>query len=281
MKQTDMAISVTFSATETNLMERHLKMRRLAKEKVTMFAKYLGKNAPALGLEGLEIVMPYVVELFEDAATGVQAAWSLFNPMAQALGPKKTAKFFLPLLTSIFDDESTTPKHMKLYHRSYIIQLIVRLGMECFLNSFSTLLVEASAGYKNFMGDDFDRQISTDADLLEEEAQQFQDVFMEGVKEELFTSSDEQERSGGSGRGQQVQGEDEHEDIFPGGMDGVGEEEAAEEQRVEQEEDEEDEDSQYEVFWSVFHACENAVDLQKSMDLTNFIFFSFKIPQVC
>ena len=43
-----------------------------------------------------------------------------------------------------FDDESTTPKHMKLYHRTYIIQLIVRLGLECFLSSFSTLLVEAS-----------------------------------------------------------------------------------------------------------------------------------------
>ena len=93
-----------------------------------MFGRYLKRHAWQLRSEGLELLMPYVTELFEDAATAVQAAWCLFNPMAQALGTQKTGKFFLPLLTSIFDDESTTPKHMKLYHRTYIIQLIVRLG---------------------------------------------------------------------------------------------------------------------------------------------------------
>lgn len=191
MKLTDRAIHTVFASTDTSLLDRHLKMRGLAKEKVSILAKYLNKNASVLGFEGLELIMPYIVELFEDAATGVQAAWCLFNSMAQALGLCKTAKFFLPLLTAMFSDESTTLKHMKLYHRSYILQLIVRLGLDTFLTTFSTLLVEASAAYKNFTGDEFERQVSSDPDLLEgEPPQPFLDVFREGGNEQVYDTAE-------------------------------------------------------------------------------------------
>ena len=55
------------------------------------------------------------------------------------------------------------------------------------------MLVEASAGYKNFTGDDFDRQISneTEPDLMEDQMNRVSDVFMEGGSETVFTSSDE------------------------------------------------------------------------------------------
>ena len=35
LKQADVAISATFASTDINLLDRHLRMRRLAKEKVT------------------------------------------------------------------------------------------------------------------------------------------------------------------------------------------------------------------------------------------------------
>ena len=138
--------------------------RNLAKEKVSVLTTYVTKAGPALGKEGLELLLPYITELFENPATCVQAAWSLFEPVSQILGPVDTTKRLLPHLTRLFDGEELTRKHMKLYHRTFVIQLLVRLGATSFLQHFTTLLIEASAGYKNFSGDEVDRQISNDPD---------------------------------------------------------------------------------------------------------------------
>ncbi len=37
---------------------------------------------------------------------------------------------------------------------SSVLQIVVRIGLETFLNHFSTLLVEAAAGYRNFVCED-------------------------------------------------------------------------------------------------------------------------------
>ena len=44
-----------------------------------------------------------------------------------------------------------------------IVQILVRVGLEAFLNHFSTLLVEAAAGYRNFVCEDgIDQQLSVE-----------------------------------------------------------------------------------------------------------------------
>ena len=44
-----------------------------------------------------------------------------------------------------------------------IVQILVRVGLETFLNHFSTLLVEAAAGYRNFVCEDgIDQQLSVE-----------------------------------------------------------------------------------------------------------------------
>ena len=123
----------------------------LARKKVELLEKFLKRNYGKISQEGYELILPYIEELFQDQYTTVQAAWSLLNIVGKDLGPQQTAKALLPYLTKLLSGEGTTPKHMKLYHRSFLVQALLRLGLEKFLVHFATLLVEAVAGYKDFV----------------------------------------------------------------------------------------------------------------------------------
>lgn len=119
-------------------------------QKVFLLTNLLTRISHRMGSDGLSLVIPHILELLRNHVSSVQCAWSLFYPVAQALGPSASAQHLLPPLASLFDTEETTVKYLKIYHRSFINQLIVRLGLEVFLNTFSTLLIEAVSGYKNF-----------------------------------------------------------------------------------------------------------------------------------
>jgi len=139
-------------------------LNRTEAERVSLLTQYLTRMSSKLGADGLELVIPYILKRLTGLqTTAAQSAWSLFYPLAQALGPAQTARYFLPALTALFDTEETSVKYLKIYHRSFIVQLIVRLGLETFLGSFSTLLVEAVAGYKDFPSGDVASLDSVDA----------------------------------------------------------------------------------------------------------------------
>ncbi|XP_048259803.1 WD repeat-containing protein 81-like [Haliotis rufescens] len=125
-------------------------LKHKEREKVPVLEQFLLKYQGKLGKEGLELLLPYIEELFQQETTTVQAAWSFFGVISKELGPLDTAKRFLPYLTSLYTGENSTAKHVKLYHRNFLMQLMVRLGLKTFLSNFSTLLVEAVAGYKDF-----------------------------------------------------------------------------------------------------------------------------------
>ena len=95
----------------------------LAKDRVNLLSKYVNKMVHKIGTEGLDLVIPYVIELFDDQWTSVHAAWLLFNPVATALGAKETNKQILTHLINLMNTENTTVKHIKLYHRSFIMQV--------------------------------------------------------------------------------------------------------------------------------------------------------------
>ncbi|KAK3712669.1 hypothetical protein RRG08_058571 [Elysia crispata] len=132
------------------LHEKLVKIKQLEREKVPILEAFLWNQQDCLGSEGMGLVLPYIQDLLRNEYTTVQAAWSLFDVTTKELGPVESSKQFLSVLTALFSGEVSTAKHIKLYHRSFLIQLIVRLGLKTFLAYFSTLLVEAVAGYKDF-----------------------------------------------------------------------------------------------------------------------------------
>ncbi|XP_014671138.1 PREDICTED: WD repeat-containing protein 81-like isoform X2 [Priapulus caudatus] len=117
---------------------------------VKVSCRRLGRLLPLLDAEGIELVVPYVVRLLEQRSTAAYCAWSLLNVTGEALGPRDTARYVMRHLVALYDSDCATSKHVKFYHRSFLLQLIVRLGLQCFLANFSTLLVEAVSGYKDY-----------------------------------------------------------------------------------------------------------------------------------
>lgn len=119
----------------------------------------------------VDLILPHVIELLRDDDTSILAAWYLFDRVAVALGPKATQRHLLApilklyeadcderinFLNSNFDSTmkfSTSSafkskKTIKLYHHSFLLRLIVRFGLQCFLNNFISPLIEAIGGYK-------------------------------------------------------------------------------------------------------------------------------------
>ncbi|XP_068631665.1 WD repeat-containing protein 81 [Battus philenor] len=124
----------------------------------------------------LDIFLLHYIELLENKNTSVLAAWYLFDTVSKALGPADTRKKLLKYILNLYDDDdyvddktdqhkvtdidSTTNgriakkhKFVKLYHNIFLLQLIVRMGLQCFLDNFTQHLVEAVGGYKDVCAD--------------------------------------------------------------------------------------------------------------------------------
>lgn len=158
LKQKDSEVRDIEWKCKKNLIEKSKLIKILSREKVAILQRFLELYQGRLEQEGLTLILPYVEELFENKDTSVQAAWSLFSLIGQEIGPQETNKKFTPFLVKLFNVENPTPKHMKLYSKSFIIQLLLRLGLKTFFSHFSTLLVEAVSGFKDYIFEDFIEQ---------------------------------------------------------------------------------------------------------------------------
>lgn len=118
--------------------------------KVCFAAEQLIKLLPVLNSEAIELIIPYIQEMFQNQHASLLATWHLFRIIAQALGPQQTCKHFLKHLTKVFNTDKPSPKHLKLFHRSFLLQLIIGLGLHNFLMHFTTILIEAIGGCKDY-----------------------------------------------------------------------------------------------------------------------------------
>ncbi|XP_017153735.1 WD repeat-containing protein 81 [Drosophila miranda] len=123
----------------------------------------------------VELLLPHIIDLLRDERTSILTAWNLFDSIAQALGVAQTQQHLLQPLLKLYDVDGTSVpddgtsiggaangghlrfsssssfksrKSVKLYHHSFLLRLIVRFGLRCFLQHFIAPLIEAVGGYK-------------------------------------------------------------------------------------------------------------------------------------
>ena len=121
---------------------------------VTVIARTLSPLLGSMTPECLELVVPMMQHLLQSAdKTAVLAAWLLFDNVSSALGNEKTTAEFLERINNLYMNGTTTAKHAKLYHRTFLLSLIVRFKMRSFLGHFIHPLIEAVGGYKDLEWD--------------------------------------------------------------------------------------------------------------------------------
>ena len=122
----------------------------IAMTKVKTLADEVLPILPEVDRTLIGLIMPKILELFNDPATSIKASWMMFEPVSRALGPQVSAEQLLQPIVNIYETSNQTSKHLKLYHRTFLVNLMVRFGMRLFLKYFTENLIEAVGGYKDY-----------------------------------------------------------------------------------------------------------------------------------
>lgn len=162
---------------------RVLYERKIAKCKVMSCCAHIRRLLDPIGYEqfpSIDLLLPHIIDLLTQEHTSILAAWNIFDAVAQSLGVIQTQKLLLQPLMKLYDVESfergmtsvrnrsisesitsttghlrfstsssfKSRKSVKLYHQIFLLRLMVRFGLKCFLNNFIAPLIEAVGGYK-------------------------------------------------------------------------------------------------------------------------------------
>ncbi|XP_076248923.1 WD repeat domain 81 isoform X2 [Calliopsis andreniformis] len=114
----------------------------------------------------LELIVPHIQQIMEESYCAVLGVWYLFDPIAKTLGSKETADVFLSSIMKLYENGSFMDNSLhadmlpsgllvkfrttRLYHRNFLLKLMVRLGLRQFLDNFIAPLVEAVGRYRDY-----------------------------------------------------------------------------------------------------------------------------------
>lgn len=116
-----------------------------------------------VGNESFDLILPYILSLFQNPNTCVNCFLSLFNKISKFLSKAVLIKKFLPIIIQVLNvidlnetigielnkDEEKL-KYCKLFEYGFVNELRIIFGLEIFLTQICPYLIEAISGFKDF-----------------------------------------------------------------------------------------------------------------------------------
>lgn len=172
-----------FAALHTFIFYYHSKMGTVCSPQGRDVVFHLWQQLEALlqskiTLEGLEILLPFILTLMLEESTAVYAAWYLFEPISRVLGPRNAKKYLLKPLINVYENPHCLRGRFYLYTDCFILQLIMRLGLEAFLSNLLPHVLQVMTGFGSCIsgtgGETYKRLRTGMCSLGEEEDEDFQ-----------------------------------------------------------------------------------------------------------
>lgn len=109
--------------------------------------KIWGDVLSAKNDQTIELILPYVKELFMDPSTSKLSVILLLNKVSQCLGPKRTVELLLDTIIHLYSSNNNID-NIYLYHKNFLLILIIRCSLKVFLDNFIGPLIEATGKCK-------------------------------------------------------------------------------------------------------------------------------------